>query len=78
MFFAICLIYMPRLDTVTYKMVLAGSFSILASGLLPGNGYMAIFFLLNYTLFFAVVICLSVDIKSRFSSMSQESFRQVH
>jgi hypothetical protein len=64
MFFSICLAFIPRRDSVTFKIILAGSCVLLASGLLPGQGFVAIFYLLDYLLFFAMVVGIFVDLKT--------------
>jgi len=64
MFFSACLVFIPRRDSVTFKIILAGSCLLLASGLLPGEGFVAIFYLLNGTLFLAIVVGVFIDLKS--------------
>jgi hypothetical protein len=64
LFFSACIFYIPTQDSVTFKMVLAESFLLLASGLIPGSGFLAIFFMIYYTLFFAIVVAIFVDIKN--------------
>jgi hypothetical protein len=55
---------MPLRDTKTFKMVMADSFLLLASGLIPGLGFLVIFYLVHYTLFFAIVIAIFSDLKN--------------
>jgi hypothetical protein len=64
MFFSICLIYIPRRDSVTFKIVLAGSCVLLASGLLPGQGFVAIFYVIDSTLFIAMIVGIFLDLKT--------------
>jgi len=73
MFFSACLIFIPRRDSVTFKIILAGSIVLLASGLLPGQGFVAIFYLLDGLLFVAIVVGLSLDLKSHMSNQVQTS-----
>ncbi len=64
MFFSACLVFIPRRDSVTFKIILAGSCLLLASGLLPGEGFVAIFYLLDGTLFLGMVVGIFIDLKS--------------
>jgi hypothetical protein len=61
LFFAICLIYMPKTPTATGKIFLATSTLLLASGLLPIEGALGIFATCQYLLFIAVVAGLILD-----------------
>jgi hypothetical protein len=61
LFFAICLIYMPKNPTATGKIFLATSTLLLASGLLPVEGALGIFATCQYLLFVGVVIGLILD-----------------
>lgn len=74
-FFSICLVFIPKRDSATFKIVLAASCLLLASGLLPGSGFVAIFYLENYTLFIAVVVGIFVDLISHASASHQPSPR---
>lgn len=74
-FFSVCLVFIPNRDSATFKIVLAASSLLLASGLLPGSGFIAIFYLENYTLFIAVVIGIFVDLISHASAPQQASPR---
>jgi hypothetical protein len=64
MFFSVCLVFIPRRDSVTFKIILAGSCVLLASGLLPGQGFVAVFYLLDTTLFLAMIVGIFIDWKS--------------
>lgn len=64
LFFSICLVFIPKRDSATFKIVLAASCLLLASGLLPGSGFIGIFYLIDYTLFIAIVVGIFVDLKS--------------
>ncbi|HLZ52449.1 MAG TPA: hypothetical protein VKP61_16995 [Candidatus Acidoferrum sp.] len=75
MFFSICLIFIPKRESATFKIIVAASCLMLASGLLPGQGYLCIFYLLEYLLFVAIVIGIFVDLKSHIPSQIQGSLR---
>jgi hypothetical protein len=64
MFFSICLVFIPRRDSVTFKIILAGSCVLLLSGLLPGQGFVVVFYLLDTTLFLAMIVGIFIDWKS--------------
>jgi len=64
MFFSVCLAFIPRRDSVTFKIILAGSCVLLASGFLPGQGFVVIFYMLDGLLFFAMVAGIFVDMKT--------------
>lgn len=61
LFLAICIFYLPRKATVTGKIMSVGAICMLISGLLPGGGYIAIFAMVQYTLFVGVVAGLIAD-----------------
>ncbi len=61
LFFAVCLFYMPRYETITGKILLIISLLLLVSGLLPGNGFEVIFVTIQYFLFIAIVVGLGID-----------------
>lgn len=73
MFFSVCLVFIPRRDSVTFKIILAGSCLLLASGLLPGQGFVAIFYLLDTTLFLAIVVGIFMDLKSHLPAQVHSS-----
>jgi hypothetical protein len=74
-FFSVCLAFIPRRDSVTFKIILVGSCVLLASGLLPGQGFVVIFYLLDGLLFVAIVAGIFVDLKSYVATPAQESLR---
>lgn len=74
-FFSICLIFIPKRDSVTFKIVVAESCLLLASGLLPGQGFLCIFYLLDYLLFIAIVVGIFVDLKTYMPGQVQDSVR---
>jgi hypothetical protein len=75
LFFSVCLAFIPRRDSVTFKIILAGSCVLLASGLLPGQGFVVIFYLLDGLLFVAMVAGIFVDLKSYVSAPAQGTLR---
>jgi hypothetical protein len=78
MFFSACLLFIPRRDSVTFKIILAGSCLLLASGLLPGEGFVAIFYLLDGTLFLAIVVGIFIDLKSYVPAQVHSSVGTAH
>jgi hypothetical protein len=78
MFFSACLIFIPRRDSVTFKIILAGSCLLLASGLLPGQGFVAIFYLLDGTLFLGMVVGIFIDLKSYVPAQVHSSVGAAH
>jgi hypothetical protein len=75
MFFSACLVFIPRRESATFKIILAGSIVLLASGLLPGQGFVAIFYLLDYTLFIAMIVGIFVDLKAYSPAQVQNNLR---
>jgi hypothetical protein len=75
MFFSVCLVYIPHRDSVTFKIVLASSCILLASGLLPGQGFVAIFYLIDRTLFIAVVVGIFLDLRAYTAPQVQNHLR---
>ncbi len=61
LFFSACLFYMPKRISVTAKIILACSLILLVSGLLPGEGYLYLFGVVQCTLFLAIAIELIMD-----------------
>jgi hypothetical protein len=61
LFFSICLFFIRDQNSATFKMVFGGSFALLGSGLLPGEGFLAIFCLVDYALFFVILASLLID-----------------
>jgi len=64
LFFAACLLFIPATDSATFKLVMAESFLLLFSGLVPGSGCLVVFLMVYYTLFIAIVIAIFHDIKA--------------
>jgi hypothetical protein len=62
-FLSVCLFFMPRKESATLKIVVVESIAVVLSSLLPGEGFLTILAIFNYTLFFAVTIGLFVDLK---------------
>jgi hypothetical protein len=77
-FFTICLAFIPRRDSVTFKIIVAGSCVLLASGLLPGQGFVVIFYLLDGILFIAMVAGIFIDLKTYVAAPTPEAFRPAH
>ena len=75
MFFTVCLAFIPRRDSVTFKIILAGSCVLLASGLLPGQGFVVIFYLLDGLLFVAIAAGIFVDLKTYVAAPAPETLR---
>jgi hypothetical protein len=61
LFFAVCLFYMPHRPSYSGNFFISGSVLLLASGLLPGDSFLAIFTATQYFVFIALVIVLGVD-----------------
>jgi hypothetical protein len=78
MFFSVCLAFIPRRDSVTFKIILVGSCVLLASGLLPGQGFVVIFYLLDGLLFVAMVAGIFVDLKTYVSAPTPETPQAAH
>ena len=70
-FFSVCLVFIPKRGSVTLKIVLVGSCVLLASGLLPGKGFIAIFYMLDYMLFVAIIVGVFVDMNSQLTGRTQ-------
>lgn len=62
-FLSVCLFFMPRGEYTTLKIIVVESFVVVFSSLLPGEGFLAILAIFNYTLFFAVTVGLFIDLK---------------
>lgn len=69
-FLSVCLFFMPRKESATLKIVVVESIAVVLSSLLPGEGFLTILAIFNYTLFFAVAVGLFVDLKGM---MKQEA-----
>jgi hypothetical protein len=61
LFLAICLFFMPKRTSVTMKIVLACSAVLLVAGLLPSDGYLYIFAMMQMLLFLGIGVGLLVD-----------------
>jgi hypothetical protein len=78
MFFSICLVFIPYRDSVTFRIILAGSCVLLASGLLPGQGFVAVFYMLDASLFLAMVVGILIDLKSYVPAQVHGGVRAAH
>jgi hypothetical protein len=61
LFFSVCLFYMPKRVSATSRIILVCSLILLVSGLLPGDGFLYLFGMVQYCLFIAISIGLIVD-----------------
>jgi hypothetical protein len=61
LFLAVPLFYLPEGISHSRKVLLGLGLAVLCSGLLPDNGFAAVFFTLPYVLFFVVVGALLLD-----------------
>ena len=61
LFLAACLFFGPSFRTVTETVIMAFSFLLLLSGLLPGEGYRVVFEMMEYLIFIATGIAMIVD-----------------
>ena len=78
LFFSVCLFYMPKRISVTSKIILACSIVLLISGLVPGEGYIYLFAMVQYFLFIAIAVGLLIDfVPKPASSMSHAAVHGV-
>jgi hypothetical protein len=68
-FLSVCLFFLPRTDSITLKIVVVEALAVILSSLLPGAGFVTIVAMLYYTLFFAVVVGLMLDLKPSWRAM---------
>lgn len=61
MFLAICIFYLPQKATVTGMIARATAIGLLISGLIPGDGYVMVLAMVQYTLFIGVLVGLIAD-----------------
>jgi hypothetical protein len=61
LFFAVAIFYMPRRPTYSGNFFFGGAILLLTSGLLPGDGFVAVFTAMQYFLFIALLIVLAID-----------------
>jgi hypothetical protein len=64
LFLSACLFFIPLRESVTFKVIMADACLLLMSGLIPGPGYIAIFYLVHYTLFICVIVAIFSDLKN--------------
>jgi len=62
-FLSVCLFFMPRKESVTLKIVVVEAIVVILSSLLPGEGFLTVLAVCNYTLFFTVSVGLFLDLK---------------
>ncbi len=61
LFFAACIFLAPELKNYTGRLMMSMAVLLLASGLLPGDGFKVIFITCQYFLFMAIVLGLCLD-----------------
>ena len=61
LFFAVAIFYMPRRPSYSGNFFFGGAVLLLSSGLLPGDGFVAVFTAMQYFLFVALLIVLAID-----------------
>lgn len=62
LFLAACLFFGPNLRTVTETITMTFSMMLLLAGLIPGDGYVVMFAMLQYMLFVAIAVGLTIDL----------------
>lgn len=77
-FFSTCLAFIRNKETVTFKLVFVCSCVLLASGLLPSLGFIAIFYILDVLLFFGVVIAIFMDVSAYLQKQPDRSSGAAH
>jgi hypothetical protein len=63
-FFSACLAFIRNKETATFKIIFIASCFLLASGLLPAQAFIGIFYMLDVLLFFGVVIAIFMDLSA--------------
>lgn len=61
MFLAICIFYLPQKPTVTGTITRVGAIGVLISGLIPGDAYVVVLAMIQYTLFIGILVGLIAD-----------------
>ncbi len=77
-FFSACLVFIPARESVTFRIVLAASCLLLSSGLLPGQGFLCIFYLIDYLLFIVIVVGIFVDLKTYVPTQARPNLGAAH
>jgi hypothetical protein len=72
-FFSACLVFIPNKESVTFRIIFVGSCLLLAAGLLPGQGFVAIFYMLDFLLFLAMGIGIFADLTNHLQRPPQAS-----
>jgi hypothetical protein len=78
MFFSICLVYIANRESITFKFILGCTCLLLASGLLPGESFVAVFYLLNGLLFVGIVAAIIADIKIHHDQFRPRPLQPAH
>lgn len=77
-FFSACLVFIPKRESATFKIVLAAACVLLASGLLPGHGFVVIFYMLDYMLFVAIIVGILIDLRTEFAGRAHAEPAAAH
>jgi hypothetical protein len=72
-FLAACLVFIPNKESVTFRIIFVASCLLLAAGLIPGQGFVVIFYMLDIMLFLAMGIGIFVDLTNHLQRPSQAS-----
>jgi hypothetical protein len=73
MFLAVCIFYLPQKATVTGTITRSAAIGLLISGLIPGDGYLIVLAMVQYTLFIGVLVGLIADFST--NGAAQNSHR---
>jgi hypothetical protein len=71
LFFAACLVFIPNKESVTFRIIFVASCLLLATGLLPGQGFVLIFYMLDVMVFLAMGVGIFVDLTNHLKSPSE-------
>jgi hypothetical protein len=63
-FFLACLAFIRNKETATFKVIFIGSCILVAAGLLPGQAFIGIFYMLDVMLFFGIVVAIFFDLSA--------------
>ena len=70
-FLSACLVFIPNKESVTFRIIFVASCLLLATGLLPGQGFVVIFYMLDVMLFLAMGIGIFADRTSQLKRPSE-------
>jgi hypothetical protein len=71
LFFSACLVFIPNNESVTFRIIFVASCLLLAAGLLPAPGFVAIFYMLDVMVFLAMGVGIFVDLTNHLKRPSQ-------